>query len=109
MLDLQDIVLYGQVKPNPQDPRQYALKLSAYNKSKRDLTGFKIAIQPSPGWQLKSQPADGDKVGQSFSSCVSLLVYLFNPSNAPFALNVKIGYYFGSQPVTETGVIRSLQ
>ena len=109
MLEFQDLVLYGQVRPNPQQPNQYALKLSAYNKSKRELSGIKIAVQPSPGWQLKSQPADGDKIGPSFSSCVSLLVYLFNPSNTPFALNVKISYYFGSQPVNETGIIRSLQ
>ena len=109
MLEFQDIALYGQVQPNPQDPRQYALKLNAYNKSSRQLTGYKIAVQTSPGWQCKAQPPTSDKLGPNYSNCVSNIIYLFNPSNTPFGLNVKISYYFGSQPVTENGTIRSLQ
>lgn len=109
MATLQDIVLYGQVKPNPSDPRQLALKLSAYCKNQRDLTGFRIAFQPSRGWQLKNQPQDGNVIGANYSKPVSVVIFLFNQAGTPFGLNVKLAYNFGSQPVTETCVINKLQ
>jgi len=90
MAELTDIVLYGQVKPNPSDPRQFALKLSAYCKSARDLTGYKIALQASQGWQIKCQPQDGNVIGGNYSKPVSNIVYLFNQAGTPFSLNVKI-------------------
>jgi hypothetical protein len=103
-----DFVIFGQVQSNPQNVKQYALRLLFYNTGTTRLTDFKVEYQIQPGWQLKVQPADGTVLEVRGSSPLTQVLHLFNQTNAPFNLHVRVTYLFGAQPLRETGTITSL-
>jgi hypothetical protein len=103
-----DFVIFGQTQPNPNNPKQFALRLLFYNTGITRLTEFKVEYQIQPGWQLNAQPADGNILESRGSSPLTQILYLFNQTNAPFSLHIRVSYLFGSQPLRETGTITSM-
>jgi hypothetical protein len=103
-----DFVIFGQVKSNPQNAKQIALRLLFYNTGSMRLTEFKAEYQIQPGWQLNVQPVDGSILEPRGSPPLTQVLYLFNQTNARFSLHVRVSYQFGAQPVRESGTITSL-
>ena len=103
-----DFAIYGQVKANAADPRQVALRLLIFGTGSTNLNDFKLAFNASPGWQLNAQPPDGSVLLPNREKPISQILYLMNSTNAPFQLQVKATYRFGSQPLSEIGVITTL-
>ena len=109
MLKMNDFIVYGQVQTNPQNPKQYALRLLFYNLGTTPLTSLKTEYHIQPGWQIQAQPPDGNVMKPKGSPPTTQVLFLNNQTNAPFHLQVRVSYNFGSQPIKEQGVITSLQ
>jgi len=109
LLKMPDFIIYGQSKPNPSNPQQIALKLFIAGTGNKPLNEFKIEFQPSHGWKIMAQPADSTVLEAAGGKPISQLLYLLNQTQAPFAIQIKASYRYGSQPITETGVIRELK
>lgn len=108
LLRNQDFVIFGQTRTNQNDKRQYALRLIIYNLGNSQLDDFKIAFTPSVGWQINPQPSDRNCLLPKGGVPTTQIVYLLNMNNAPFQIQIKATYKFGSQPLTEKGVITKL-
>lgn len=109
IMNKNDFVIFGQVQSNPQNPKQYALRLLYYNKGNTQLSSLKTEFRISPSWQIQAQPLDSQVMKPKGSQPTTQIVFLNNLANAPFNLQIKVSYYFGSQPLSENGVITSLQ
>lgn len=105
LLRKNDFIIYGQSKLNPSDQRMVALCLSIYSTSGQ-VTEFTMDYRVGPGWQLNIQRPDGNVL--TTEKPITQIVYLLNQTNAPFQLNFKATYKFGSQPLSEVGVITSI-
>ena len=103
-----EVIVYGQVRANPQDPRQVALRLIFHTTGTTPMTEFAAEYAVAPGWQINVRPADGKDLMPLGGKPITQIVYLMNSSNAPFQLQVRITLRYGMQPLTETGVIRAL-
>ena len=103
-----DFVIFGQTQKNPQNPKQYALRLLFYNNSQTPLTDFKTDYKITPGWQINAQSIDGHVLAGKGGKPLAQIVYLLNQTNAQFSMQVRVSYKFGSQPLTETCVISIL-
>jgi hypothetical protein len=106
LVRIGDIVVFGQSRVNPQDQRQIAMQLSYYSVSGSVYTEFRAEYVVSGGWQIKVEPANGNQVGPVGQRPVCQVVYLLNLNNAPFQMQVKVGYRYGSQPLSDVGVVR---
>ena len=108
-LKTNEFIAYAQVQANVKDPRQFAVQIVAFGLTQKVLAPFKVSIDVRNGWQVKSMPPDGVQLPPAGGPPLKQIVYLFNPSNAALSLKLTISYMFGSQPVTESTVITSLQ
>ncbi|KAK8900240.1 AP-1 complex subunit gamma-1 [Tritrichomonas musculus] len=108
LMRTQDFVIFGQTRSNPNDKRQYALRLIIYNLGNSQLDDFKLAFTPSVGWQINPQPPDRSSLLPKGGTPTTQIVYLLNMNNAPFQIQTKATYKFGSQPLTEKGVITKI-
>lgn len=108
LLRTNEVIVYGQAKGNPQDPRQIALRLLFYTTGTSPMTEFSAEYSVTPGWQINVRPADGKQLMPLGGAPITQLVYLMNANNAPFQLQVRFSLRFGMQPLSETGVIRAL-
>lgn len=108
LMKTNDFIIYGQARLNPNDKRQTALRLIIYNTGSTQLDDFKLAFHPSVGWQINVQPPDRTFLLPKGNAPTTQIVYLMNLNNSPFQLQTKVTYKFGSQPLTETGVINRI-
>jgi len=109
LVKFQDFIIYGQTMKNPKDPRQIALNLIIVGTCNRDLTSFSLEYKVPSGWQIQIRPADKNVLSANGQMPITQVLYLFNPGSSQFSIQVSAKYQFGSQPVSETGVIRSLE
>jgi hypothetical protein len=104
---IADVVCFGQTKPNPQNPRQMALRLLFFA-TEQPMADFAAEYQIAADWQITVQPADGAALAAVGGKPVTQVVFLFNPALAPLQLQVRMRYRYGAQPLTGTAVIRKL-
>lgn len=109
VMKTNDFTVLGQVQPNPQNPKQYALRLLFYNNVNTQLTSFKPQYRLQPGWQMQDKPITGSILLPKGSQPLTQILYLNNLNNSQFNLQIKVDYYYGSQPLSETGVLSSLK
>ena len=62
----------------------------------------------TPGWQINQQHPDGNILNPVGGKPISQVIYLLNMNNSPFQMQLKAQYKFGTQPLSEVGVIRTL-
>lgn len=103
-----DLAIFGQTQKNPQNERQIALRLLFYNTSSTQLTEVKFDYKVTPGWQLNVQPMTENVLAPKGGRPISQILCLLNQTNAPFSMQLRASYRFGSQPLTETCVISRL-
>lgn len=109
VMKANDFIVFGQVQPNSQNPKQYALRLLFYNCGNMQLTSLKTEYHIQPGWQIQVQPLDSQIIKPKGSQPTTQIIFLNNATNAPLSLQIKVSYYFGSQPLSEKGVLTSLK
>ena len=87
---------------NPKNPKQYALRLLYYSTSESALSDFKTEHKVTPGWQINIALIEGQILEPK---PLTQIIYLYDQTNA--SRNIKIGYRYRSQPLTENRVISS--
>ena len=108
VMKTNDFVIYGQTKANPQNPQQIALRIVVISHAPKELTEFKLEYNIARGWKLMVQPPDGNKLAPVGGKPISQTLFLLNEVGAPFGLQIRTNYRYGSQPLTETGTLRML-
>jgi hypothetical protein len=108
LIERGDFILFGETQPNPQNPQQVALRLLFFGTGKTDLTGFRTEFQMQPGWRLNPQAPDGIILRAKGGPPISQILFLLNETNARFALQIRVSFMFGSQPMTETVILNAL-
>ena len=103
-----DLIVYGQSKVNPQDNRQIALRLVFHAVGETAMTEFSVDYSVSVGWQINVQKADGNQLMPVGGRPVIQIVYLLNANKAPFQLQLRAKYKFGTQPLTENITIKTM-
>ena len=108
VMRVNDFVIYGQSKANPSNPNQIAFRVAVISYSPKELTDFKLEYNVARGWKIMIQPADGNRLQPMGGRPIQQTLYLLNENGAPFGLQIRANYKFGSQPLTETGTLRKL-
>lgn len=107
LMKTNELTVYGQIRVNPQDPRQIALQLIYYSNSSM-LTDFQASYQVNPGWKINIQKPDGNQVFPFGGKALTQVLYLLKETNIDVQIRTNLSFKFGSQPITETGIIKSL-
>jgi hypothetical protein len=108
IMRVNDFVIYAQSRANPSNPNQIALRIAVISYSPKELADFKLEYNIARGWKIMVQPADGNKLPPMGGRPIQQTLYLLNEVGAPFGLQIRANYRFGSQPLTETGTLRKL-
>jgi hypothetical protein len=108
LLRTSDIIVFGQSKANPANPKSFALKLDFFALGQSVYTDFAVDYNATVGWQTQIAPLSGNRVGPVGGPSVSQVVYVNNLNNSPFQLQVQMRYRFGAQPLSANGVIGTL-
>ena len=106
VMEKQDFVIFGQTAKNPNNANQTALMLTVISKSTKQLPDFHIEMRVGPGWQMLVKDPSSTTLMPNPGQ-ITQMAYI-NAGATPFALNVVVSYRFGSQPVREVGMLKSL-
>lgn len=108
LLQTESIEIYGQIKRNQQNPKEIAVNMIFYSVSSRELTNFVCELKVSPGWLIKPGSLSKNVLAPNRSSYITRVVYLKDTNNMPFSLSCEMKFNFGSQPVSEAGIIDNI-
>ena len=100
-----DYVVYFEVRKNPQDQRQIAIRASIFGLGKTPLSNFGIKYGVPVGWQLKASAPNGNKLEPVGGAPIVQQLFLIGQSDARLQMKVQVQYLYGSQPITEVGEI----
>jgi hypothetical protein len=103
-----DYVMYFEVRKNPQNLRQIAVRASFFNLGAVPLNRFAVKYGVPVGWNIQTQPATGSVLEPIGGAPIFQQFVLFTQGNVPLAMKAQISYVYGSQPIVETGEINSI-
>jgi hypothetical protein len=103
-----DYVIYFEVKKNPQNVRQLAIRASVFNLGKLPFRNFAMKFGVPPGWRLQAQPPSGNVLEPVGGKPILQQIVLGGQGDAKLQMKTQLSYLYGSQPVTETGEINPI-
>jgi hypothetical protein len=103
-----DYVLYFEIKKNPQNAKQMAIRVSAFNLGPTPFVNFAMRFGVPFGWKLQAQapsatvlePIGGRPILQQF--------LVIGESDVKLRMKTQISYLYGTQPITENGEINAI-
>lgn len=103
-----DYVMYFEIRKNPANQKQIALRVSVFNLGKVPLNNFQIKFGVPVGWYLQSQPPSSKTLEPIGGQPIFQQLMVATQTDKPLMMKVQIFYLFGSQPITETGEINPI-
>jgi hypothetical protein len=103
-----DFVIFGQAIANVQDRRQIALNVLVFGTGQTALQDFRMDFQVSGGWQVRPQRPDGATLPPAGQGRLTQVLFLLNLTNAPFQMQIKVAYRYGTLPVSASGTVAHL-
>lgn len=103
-----DYVLYFEIRKNPANQKQIALRVSVFNLGNVQLNNFQIKFGVPVGWYLQSQPPSSKTLEPIGGKPIFQQLMVATQTDTPLMMKVQIFYLFGSQPITETGEINPI-
>ncbi|OHT02345.1 Adaptin N terminal region family protein [Tritrichomonas foetus] len=103
-----DYVIYFEIRKNPANPKQIALRASVFNLGTVALQNFQIKFGVPVGWFLKSQPPSDKNLEPIGGAPIFQQLMVMTQTNTPLMMKVQISYLYGTQPITETGEINPI-
>ena len=107
-LRMPDYVIYFEIRKNPQNPKQIALRASIFNLGTVPLNNFNVKYGVPMGWYLKSSPATGNVLSPIGGPPIFQQIMVATQTDTPLMMKVQISYNYGSQPIQETGQINPI-
>lgn len=105
-----DYVIFFEIRKNPANPLQMAVRSSVFNLGTVQLTNFAIKYGVPVGWAVQAQQASGN-VLEPIGGRPILQQLMVGPTQAmttPLMMKTQITYIYGAQPITETGEINPI-
>lgn len=103
-----DYVLYFEIRKNPANQKQVAIRVSVFNLGKVPLNNFQIKYGVPVGWYLQSQPATSKELEPIGNSPIFQQLMVATQTETPLMMKVQISYLYGSQPITEVDEIKPI-
>jgi hypothetical protein len=108
VLRRQDYVMYFEIKKNPQNPRQIAVRASVFNLGPTPFTNFAMRFGVPFGWKLQAQPPSGNILEPVGGRPITQQILLLGEADVKLRMKTQIAYQYGTQPITENGEINPI-
>ena len=102
-----DYTVFFEIRKNPQNPKQIAIRASVFNTGSVALNNFVIKFGVPMGWYIQTQPASGTKLEPIGGPPILQQLMVYTQGDTPLMMKTQMTYVYGSQPITETGEISS--
>lgn len=102
-----DYVIYFELRANPQNPKQLAIRASIFGLGNQTLSNFAVKYGVPIGWQLQAAQPSGNKLDPVGGNPIVQNIMLNNTGNSKLQMKVQIQYLYGSQPISEVGEVNS--
>jgi len=103
-----DYVIYFEIRKNPADPRQMAIRSSVYNLGNVALSNFVVKYGVPVGCAVQASTPSGNKLEPKGSNPIQQQLLVQGPIEGKLMMKVQITYMYGSQPITEMGEINPI-
>lgn len=103
-----DYVIYFEIKKNPKDERQMAIRASVFNLGSIALNRFGLKFGVSIGWNVNVQPPSNTTLQPIGSPPILQQLFVYTQGNSPLMMKVQISYFYGAQPINEVGEINKI-
>ena len=102
-----DYTVYFEIRKNPQNPKQMAIRASIFNTGSVVLNNFVIKFGVPVGWYIQTQPASGSKLEPIGGPPIFQQLMVYTQGDTPLMMKTQMTYVYGSQPIVENGEISS--
>ena len=100
-----DYTVYFEIRKNPQNPKQMAIRASIFNTGSVALNNFVIKFGVPVGWYIQTQPASGSKLEPIGGPPIFQQLMVYTQGDTPLMMKTQMTYVYGSQPIVENGEI----
>lgn len=101
-------VVFFEIRKNPQNPKQIAIRASCFNLESMPLNNFALRFGVPTGWMIQTQAASGNVLEPLGGKPILQQLMVYTQTNTPLAMKAQITYLYGSQPITETADINPI-
>lgn len=103
--EMQDYIVYFEVRKNPQNKNQMAIRVSTFNLSNSPLNNFAMKFGVPVGWVLQAQQPSSNVLAPVGGAPIIQQIMLNTQSGTPLMMKILISYLYGSQPINETAEV----
>lgn len=107
-LQMQDFILYFEIRKNPQNQKQIALRVSVFSLINTPLTNFSMKFGVPNGWHLQTQNASSSTLESVGSRPILQQIMVYTDTDMPLFMKIQFTYNYGTQPVTEIGEVSNI-
>ena len=104
-LEKSDYIMFFEVRKNPANPKQMAIRVSVFSLISTPLTSFNMKFGVPIGWVLQAQVPSSTTLEPNGGRPITQQIMLSTQSNSPLMMKTMISYQYGSQPISENGEI----
>lgn len=99
----QDYIVYFEVRKNPQNKKQMAIRVSAFNLGNSPFNNFALKFGVPIGWSLQAQSPSSTVLEPVGGAPIVQQIMLSTQTDSPLMMKILVSYLYGSQPITENG------
>ena len=103
-----DYVMYFEIRKNPQNQKQIAIRVSVFNLSSTQFTNFQMKFGVPVGWGLQAQAPSSTTLEPVGGKPITQQIMVMTQTDVPLRMKTMISYQYGSQPVKENGEINPI-
>ena len=100
-----DYTVFFEIRKNPQNPKQIAIRASVFNTGKVTLNNFVIKFGVPNGWFIQTQPASGNTLEPIGGRPILQQLMVYTQGDIPLMMKTHMSYVYGAQPIQENGDI----
>lgn len=96
-----DYVIYFEIRKNPQNNKQIAIRASIFNLGSMPLNNFTVKYGVPYGWFIQTQPASSTKLEAKGGMPILQQMMAYTQTDTTLMMKTQISYIYGSQPIVE--------
>ena len=104
-MEKPDYTVFFEIRKNPQNPKQMAIRASVFNTGSVPLNNFVIKFGVPNGWFIQTQPASGNKLEPLGGPPIFQQIMVYTQGDSPLMMKTHMTYVYGAQPIVENGDI----
>ncbi|KAK8890091.1 AP-1 complex subunit gamma-1 [Tritrichomonas musculus] len=100
-----DYVIYFEIRKNPQNQKQIAIRASIFNLGSMPLNNFNIKYGVPYGWFIQTQSQSSTKLEPIGGMPILQQMMAYTQTDTILMMKTQISYIYGSQPIVENGEV----